>query len=365
MHNPDAELRELLAQADPSVPGGSMGSEVFDRLLAAIDGHPAPQPRPWLRRHWQGSLTAVAAVASLALAIPVLAPSLFEPAATDADSVAIAPLAPGAATDAAGEASAPQPGSDTRPQTDPAPTATAAGPLLVRSASLLVGAGDIGAAAEEFTTTVATLGGRVLSESIITQDGGTATGQEPLAVSSVESIGLPYPWYPAGPGVYLTVEVPADRFEEAVAAARSAGEVVQLQQSSFEVGTQVADVDARIAALETSLRTLTGLLDQATSVSDVIALEAAITQRQAELDGLRAQQRDLAAQTSMSQISLALMSPDDARDAVDPQPQRTWWESFLDGLADLWGWLGKALLVTSPLLLAGAVIWGARRRGSD
>jgi hypothetical protein len=93
-----------------------------------------------------------------------------------------------------------------------------------------------------------------------------------------------------------------------------------------------------------------------------VALESAISARQAELDGLKAQQRDLANQTSMSRVSLTLMSPDDARESVDPQPSSTWWESFLEGLADLWAWLGVALLITSPLLLAVAIIWWVRRR---
>ena len=162
--------------------------------------------------------------------------------------------------------------------------------------------------------------------------------------------------------MWLTVEVPADSYDKAVEAARAQGEVVQLQQSSYDVGTQIADVDARVKALESSLTRLTTLMDDAKDVSDVIALESAIAQRQSELDSLRAQQRDLANQTAMSTISLTLMSPEDARSAVDPQPDQTWWDSFLEGLGQAWGWLGKALLIVSPLLIAGGIIAWVRRR---
>ena len=173
----------------------------------------------------------------------------------------------------------------------------------------------------------------------------------------------PYPWYPSGPGIWLTVQVPVDDYDEAMEAARDAGEVVQMQQSTYDVGAQVADVDARIKALEASLARLTALMDEATDITDVITLEQAISQRQAELDALRAQQRDLENQTAMSQISLTLMSPQDAQNSVDPQPQQTWWESFLDGLSQFWSWFGQALLIISPLLIAmGIIAWVRRRR---
>jgi hypothetical protein len=154
-----------------------------------------------------------------------------------------------------------------------------------------------------------------------------------------------------------------DDYDEAMEAARDAGEVVQMQQSTYDVGAQVADVDARIKALEASLARLTALMDEATDITDVITLEQAISQRQAELDALRAQQRDLQNQTAMSQISLTLMSPEDAQNSVDPQPQQTWWESFLDGLSQFWSWFGQALLIISPLLIAmGIIAWVRRRR---
>ena len=65
-------------------------------------------------------------------------------------------------------------------------------------------------------------------------------------------------------------------------------------------------------------------MDEATSVSEVIALEDAIATRQSELDGLVAQQRELRNSTSMSQISLALMSPEDAAAAVGEEAPDPW-----------------------------------------
>ena len=236
---------------------------------------------------------------------------------------------------------------------------------LVRSGSVLVGTEDPEAARDEFVATILAMGGRVTSESVVTEGGGGGVQPYGPEVSMSRDMGVsyPYPWYPSGPGIWLTVQVPVDDYDEAMEAARDAGEVVQMQQSTYDVGAQVADVDARIKALEASLVRLTALMDEATDITDVITLEQAISQRQSELDALRAQQRDLANQTAMSQISLTLMSPEDAQNSVDPQPQQTWWESFLDGLSQFWSWFGQALLIISPLLIAmGIIAWVRRRR---
>ena len=236
----------------------------------------------------------------------------------------------------------------------------------MRSGSVLVGTEDPEAARDTFVATVLAMGGRVTSESVVTEDGGGGIDPyvaDSMAASRDMGMSYPYPWYPSGPGIWLTVQVPVEDYDEAMEAARDAGEVVQMQQSTYDVGAQVADVDARIKALEASLLRLTALMDEATDITDVITLEQAISQRQSELDALRAQQRDLANQTAMSQISLTLMSPEDAQNSVDPQPQQTWWESFLEGLSQFWSWFGQALLIISPLLIAmGIIAWVRRRR---
>jgi len=190
-----------------------------------------------------------------------------------------------------------------------------------------VGTEDISAERDQFVSDILAMGGRVMTESTINAAAGslgsgdtmtrTEGGANPDAAFTQPDYGVssgyqPFPWYPSGPGVWISVEVPVSEYDRAVAAARATGEVVRLEQSSSDVTTQMADLDGRIAALESSLARLTSLMGQAASVSDVIALEAAIAQRQAELDSLRAQQSAMATQTAMSQVSLTLMSVEDA-----------------------------------------------------
>jgi hypothetical protein len=399
----DEALRALLAQADPEAGDPQpVPEDLLDRVLAAAaagEAHPTgaqeppmatiPVPiaehRSFTQRHWQAMLMAAAGVATLALAAGSVLPGLTAGSggSDSTASAAVSDSAAGGAPEVAGADSATAiEGSVGAPEAarDGAVSSEAMSPstgvpgvvpgadsteeALVRSGSVLVGTEDPEAARDTFVATILAMGGRVTSESVVTEGGGGAQPYGP-EVSMSRDMGMtyPYPWYPSGPGIWLTVQVPVDDYDEAMEAARDAGEVVQMQQSTYDVGAQVADVDARITALEASLVRLTALMDEATDITDVITLEQAISQRQAELDALRAQQRDLENQTAMSQISLTLMSPEDAQNSVDPQPQQTWWESFLEGLSQFWSWFGQALLIISPLLIAmGIIAWVRRRR---
>lgn len=396
----DVQLRALLAQSDPereaaatapadlldraragartespSEPSGVAPSAGTPAAAAVTPAHHPAAARPsFLSRHWQGALMAAASVATLALAAGTVLPGLAgSMGGNDSGAVSESVATDGAVGAPDGlareEASAAGSGADLGAEQDVAaavPGVDEAENTLVRWGSLLVGTDDVTGGRNAFVATVLQMGGRVTSETVVTEDSSGRVDPyvaDSLAASrDMGGVSYPYPWYPTGPGIWLSVEVPVEDYDEAIEAARATGEVIQMQQSSYDVGAQISDVDARIAALEASLARLSALMDDAKDISDVIALEQAIAQRQSELDSLRAQQRDLANQTAMSQISLTLMSPEDARQSVDPTPDQSWWESFLEGLSQFWGWLGQALLIVSPLLAAMAVIWAVRRR---
>lgn len=381
----DADLRAMLADADPVAEetgaSGAVPAGLLDRVLSEITDRDPAQPEvatapsasssSYPRRHWQGLLWAAASVATIALAAGTLLPGLVGGSSADdtARTMSEAPAAmEGSAggADAAVAGTAPVAPADPATSTDTAATADTTAPALARTATVLAGTDDIDGARDRFVADITAMGGRVMSESVVTDSGGVtpvAGGGDATVSSDVMYTGsYPYPWYPSGPGVWLSVEVPVAEYDRAVAAAQASGQVVRLEQTTMDVTAQQADVNARVTALEASLARLTALLGQATSISDVVTLEDAIATRQAELDSLRAQQADLASQTQMSRVSLTLMSPDDAEASVSPTAPATWWESFLAGLEQWWAWLGKALLIVSPLLLAGAIVAWTRRR---
>ncbi len=107
----------------------------------------------------------------------------------------------------------------------------------------------------------------------------------------------------------MTLRVPSNRFDEAMTAFGTLGEVEQQSRKSEDVTTQVIDNDARIRAAERSIRQIENLLSRAEKLGDIIAIESDLARRQADLDSLKSQQAWLSDQTSLSTINLYLSRP--------------------------------------------------------
>lgn len=311
----DEQLREQVAQADPAA--GQRAPDVLGRVAA--DRRPRPVLRPLL-------LTAAAVIAMVLVGNAVI-PQLLPAGQSDSVSTVT------------GQA-APESEAMTEQVPDSADRVESQQQAMIRTASIISGTQDPSASADQFLQAVESLGGQVLSQTVVTEGSGRTAIQTDSA--------MPTP-YPTGPGVWLTVQVPADQYDQALAAARETGQVVRLEQSAEDVTAEVTDTDARVRALESSLARLRTLMDRAQSVSEVISVEEAISQRQADLDALRAQQRELRNQTQMARVSIALMSPSDAAAAVGQPPT---------GNSALRWTLGLALV--AGLTIAG--VWAMRRR---
>lgn len=144
--------------------------------------------------------------------------------------------------------------------------------------------------------------------------------------------------------VGLTLRVPADEFEELMADVDESGEVVQRSQGAEDVTGAVRDLDARIRALEVSTERLEGIMAEADTSADLLEAEAALSERQGELEELVAQRSDLEDQVSMSTLRVDLRETDRADDSG----------GFTSWLADIWKTLlnsaGGLVLVLTALL---------------
>ncbi len=159
-------------------------------------------------------------------------------------------------------------------------------------------------------------------------------------------------------GAELVLRIPAERLSATLEKLKALGEVEELQLSSSDVTREVQDIDARVTALRSSITRLLALQDAAATVDDLISLETAISDRQAQLESFEAQQRYYAEQVGLSTVTLVLGSPEVA--PVD-EP-----DTFLSGLLTGWQALvafGSGLLVVVgvllPWLLVLALIGGA------
>jgi hypothetical protein len=141
----------------------------------------------------------------------------------------------------------------------------------------------------------------------------------------------------------VVIRVPSDRFTEAMDDLEAITKVHSRTIGTEDVTTQVIDVEARVRAQTKSLARIEALLAEAETFQDVIAIEAQLTTRQAELDSLKAQQAWLADQTSMATITVYLDQ------LSEPKPKRDD-NGFIAGLKAGWDALSSATLGAVTLL---------------
>lgn len=133
----------------------------------------------------------------------------------------------------------------------------------------------------------------------------------------------------------ITVQVPAAKLDGVVDAISKLGTVESVDVSAQDVTSQTVDLDARIKALQASVDRMTDLLAQASDVPDLMTIEAQLSQRQAELDALKAQRTWLGEQVTMSTLSVTVQPVETVEPVQTP--------GFGGGLENGWAALVSAL----------------------
>jgi uncharacterized protein DUF4349 len=115
------------------------------------------------------------------------------------------------------------------------------------------------------------------------------------------------------PSAQITYRIPADRWEDALDALRSLGglttKVVNEQTQAMEVTGQIVDLEARIRNLRASETALQGIAANATKVSDVLEVEARLTDIRGQIEQLTAQLKDLGDRASYATLTADFSSP--------------------------------------------------------
>ncbi len=130
----------------------------------------------------------------------------------------------------------------------------------------------------------------------------------------------------------LELRVPVAKFDSTLDEITGLSVFATKTRSSEDVTTQVVDVRSRVRTAEDSLASLQRLFVRATELGEIITLERELSQRQADLESLLAQQRTLAQQTEMSTITVTV-----SRTSVPkPKPQDDDRAGFVSGLKQGW-----------------------------
>lgn len=197
-----------------------------------------------------------------------------------------------------------------------------AGPRIVTTVQLTVTVDKPIAAADE-------------AARIVDRAGGTIANRTERAASENE------------PGsAQLTLRIPSAVVTATLEELKKLGTARDTQITSTDVTVQSEDLDARIAALRTSVDRLLDLMSKADSTEALIQIESALSDRQANLESLEAQKRSLDDQVQLSTVSLYLVSEKD----TPAETPDTFWTGLLAGWAAFVGFLGTALVVIGVLL---------------
>ncbi len=249
---------------------------------------------------------------------------------TASDTTAVAPAYPGSAPgtgssareldDDGGSAVAPEAvGSDPQAQIPGVPLGGVKREL-VRTAQLTVEVGDPVVAVRQVRTSAAAAGGFVTEE----QSGDT--------------------------GSWLVLRVPTDALDRVLDEVAGYGRVTARSSQVLDATEEVVDLDSRVATQTASVARVRGLLAEATSIGDVVAIESELARREAELDSLTRRLAALRDQVALSTLSVDLRAPG----AVPPPPEVEPTPGFLDGLAV--GWEGLRVIGSAAAAVIGFLL---------
>jgi hypothetical protein len=102
----------------------------------------------------------------------------------------------------------------------------------------------------------------------------------------------------------VTYRIPVARWEDALDAIRRLGTEIGEQTDAVEVTGQLVDLDARIRNLKASEVALVGYVESAAKTSDLLEIEARLTETRGQIEQLSAQQAALADQAAMATLTV-------------------------------------------------------------
>lgn len=103
----------------------------------------------------------------------------------------------------------------------------------------------------------------------------------------------------------VTYRIPADRWDEALAAIRGLGaKVLDERTGTQDVTGEVVDLAARIKNLQATEVAFQEIMTRATAIKDVLAVQAELTQVRGEIERLTAQKQRLEEQAALSTLTV-------------------------------------------------------------
>lgn len=137
--------------------------------------------------------------------------------------------------------------------------------------------------------------------------------------------------------VYMTIRIPAENLNQFTEQVAEEVNVVNSNTTLEDVTLSYVAIESRIAVLETEQARLMELLAQAQDMSDLLMIEARLTEVTAELEQVTSQLRVMANKVNYSTVNLNLQEVKEYTEVVEPETfgQRVV-KGFVDNVKDLW-----------------------------
>jgi hypothetical protein len=174
--------------------------------------------------------------------------------------------------------------------------------------------------------------------------------------------------------VDLLVRVPAAKLEAILDEFKALGKVESLTISSSDVTLSVKDIEARISSLEVSVDRLLALLETAKTAADLVDIENALSQRQAELESLKSTLTYYKDAVALSSVYVTIAGPEVA---PEDRPDDFWqgivfgWNSlvsffgsFIIGIGVVVPWVVGIGVPLAAIVFYG-IYWSRRRNRSS
>jgi hypothetical protein len=160
----------------------------------------------------------------------------------------------------------------------------------------------------------------------------------------------------------VVLRVPQADYDSVLAELAGTGTLLARTSTAKDVTDQVVDVDSRIASQRVSVARVRELMNRATKLSDVVALEGQLSDREAALEALLAQQASLKDRTTLATITLEFSETKTEEKPKDDDP------GFLDALGGGWNaflgtlrWIVVVLGAVAPFAAALALLYALWR----
>ena len=197
---------------------------------------------------------------------------------------------------------------------------------LARRADISITVADVDVAAAKVRAIAASAKGLVVAEAISSEPDDPSLG----GFSSI------------------TISVPTAELDATLDRLAELGKVHSRNASTDDVTSQYVDTESRVKTMQASVDRVRALMSQATKLGEIVALEAELSRRQADLEATQSQLAALKDSVALAPVEVRLSTDEQVLEQADDST------GFLAGLES--GWAAFTGSVTVLLTLVGAAL---------